>query len=37
MEAVSRAAEGAVVVESERGKADAVAQQLLERLERHTG
>lgn len=35
MEVISRAAEGAVVIESERGEADAVAPLLLQELERH--
>jgi hypothetical protein len=35
MEAISRAAEGAVAIESDRGEADAVAPLLLRELERH--
>jgi hypothetical protein len=36
MKSISRAAEGSVVIESDRGEADAVAPLLLRELERHT-
>ncbi len=37
MQAISRAARDAVVIESDRGEADAIAPLLLAELERHAG